>query len=105
MIISGCRESVSGLTLMGFLNRIFKKENHLENGAHYIDSILASIQETVIIIDAQGKIISANPVIEILTGYQAFGFVGNNLREALKLKCENYNLSEFFKKAIEGWQA
>lgn len=82
-----------------------KKEETQENKFTQLESILASIRETVIVADPKGKIILANPASEIVTGLPAQDVLGHNLREVINFDCTKTDVAWFFPEALEGWRA
>jgi len=82
-----------------------KKEETQENKFTQLESILASIRETVIVADPEGKIILANPASEIVTGLPPQDVLGHNLREVINFDCAKTDVAWFFPEALEGWRA
>ena len=82
-----------------------KKEETQESKFTQLESILASIRETVIVADPDGKIILANPASEIVTGLPSQDILGHNLREVINFDCTKTDVAWFFPEALQGCRA
>lgn len=70
-----------------------------------LSSVLASIRDTVVFIDAGGKIIMTNRAIELLTGRVPEDFAGLPAASALVLTCATTDAATVLREAMEGWRA
>ena len=68
-------------------------------------SVFASIPEAVLLIDTKGKIVMANPAIELLTGRVPSDFTGAVVSEMLPLTCAKADVGHLMQEAIAGWSA
>ncbi len=68
-------------------------------------SVFASIREAVVFVDADGKIVMANPAIELLTGRLPVDFTGAPAADALALVCVKADAAAIMREAVDGWRA
>lgn len=80
------------------------KDTFWEHLTHF-SSVFASIREAVVFIDTKGKIVMANPAIELLTGRVPSECIGAPVLDILMLSCTKSDMAQLMRDAIEGWRA
>ncbi len=88
------------LAMLNVLEDLDAEKNKIANDRNRLETILTSIGDAVLVVDAEGKITMMNNVAQSMCGYTVYEALGKNYTEIFKLSLEN-NPEAVFPRAVD----